>query len=242
MENGGITKMKEQIKSQEIMNNYYKDRRDLRKTIDDFGHIILPLYKKEYPFRYLSYYRMKKFDKSMRRLCLVPDVDEFKKISTNNELYDADVFFMFYTKEQPVAIKIPFVINVTKLNEYLITSKASLCKFKTDQLKQIIYPECFDSYKTDMAIKKAGGDLLEDVKAKNQVIVMKQGKASDTFLINGTHRTIGAINTGVEEIEGYCVSPELCSRFALTSDFEILYEKLFSLYRKVHIGQEQRNK
>ncbi|MGX8850566.1 hypothetical protein [Amedibacillus sp. YH-ame10] len=230
-----------EIQYKEIMKNYQKDKSDLKKTIDDFREII-SLYKKEFPYRYLSHYRLEKFYKLMRRLCLVPDIDVFTNISKNNELYDADVFFLFYTKEQSVTIKIPFVINITKLNDYLESREEKRVIFTTAQLQQIIKPECFEEYEMDMAIKKLGGDLLETVKSKNHVMVMKDGKANDTFLINGTHRTIGAIKDGVKEIEGYYVSPEVCSHFALSSDFEELYGELLKLYRRVHIGKNKTNK
>lgn len=217
-----------------VINKYNEWGGFVNDIIQSFNNDFIRFYVHCFPTRFLSYCHLKEFGRILQQIQLTPDFETYENLNNENEIFDADLMILIKKGLHELCFNIPFSINITKLSNYLKQSDMKTKEVDTSYLKAIINPECFDEFDRDMQYKKQGRDMLENIKAPNPLILMVDSEIARPYLINGNHRVIQAIRDGKKTVNVYIVTPEFCSQFGMTEDYERLYSGMLVLYKKVH--------
>jgi len=218
----------------EIQKKYQSDKEMIEKSISDYEFYILNKYKKEYPLRLLSIYYLMKFRNKLRKLVLLPSEDEYEKISKTNELIDTSMFLSIHIGKEDLELRFPLIVNVSKLSHYIENQNSNKVSFNIDDLLAIMTEGYQEDYKIDNENRINKRDILYKEKEKNSIIIMQGSKATRYTIINGNHRIMHYSMIGQSIVNGYHVTSEGCSKFALTKDYEILYKMILHLIDKVN--------
>lgn len=216
----------------EIRNKYMNDKEMIEKSITEYELHFLNKYKKEHPLRLLSFYYLKRFQNKLRNLELLPSEDKYEEISRKNEFFDANMYLPIRIGKQDYILQFPMIVNVSELSRYIERQNLNKVPFNIDELLSIMTEGYQDDYEIDNKIRTEKRDILYDERKRNPIIIMKGSKATSHTIINGNHRIMYYSKIRQNNVEGYYISSEECCKFALTRDYEILYNMIINLVNK----------
>ena len=227
------TSIEEHIHKQ-ILEQYLRDKLMIEGFISNYELNILNKYKQEYPLRLLSIYYLKRFRTKIRKLILLPNKDVYYEINRTSELFSANMILPIHIGKEGYLLKIPLIVNVSKLSNYIKGQNSNKAQFYIKDLMAIMAKEYIDDYEKDNKIRIERRDILFEEKKNNPIIIMQESKATEFTIINGNHRIMHYSKLGCRTIKGYYVTPIDCCKFALTEDYEMLYKMLLFLIEKVN--------
>ena len=223
----------EWLKSSVLM-KYKSEKQNIDKICKFYCENILSEYKKRYKNHWISNIYIKRFCKKLLRMELIPSEEEYIKMNCENEFFDITIGIDFLENDEPMSFTFPYPINIHKVTAYIKRENIHKVAISVDELKSIINPECFKEFDLHMQAKRAGEDLLNELKKDNPIIVLDAGCLNNPYLINGTHRVIQAIRDGKTIIETYVVNSKICYECGLSKDYELLYKMMLELYYNVY--------
>ena len=218
-----------------LVEKYESENENLDDIIRNYNEVFLREYKKRFPGHFISQYYIKAFLSELSNIKLLPDKEKYVFLHQNNEFFEISISLFFEKRESSMLWQFPYPINIHKVTEYIQKRELPSVSLCVPTLQRMINPECFDEFDMDMQAKAEGRDFLDEKKADNPIIVLyPEGIVDKKYLINGTHRTIQAIRDQVDTIEGYIVYPEVCRKCGMTENYELLYGKMYDLYKKIY--------
>lgn len=217
----------------EIQREYQHVKEATEKSISVYEYI-LNIYKKEFPLRLFSIHYLKRFRDKLCRLVLLPNKDEYEKISRENELIDTIMFLPIRIGEQNYKLQIPLIVNVSKLSRYIENQNLNKVSFRIDDLLAIMTEGYQDDYERDNKNRLEKRDILFEEKKRNPIIIMQGSNATSSAIINGNHRILYYSKMEHSIVKGYYVTSGTCCKFALTKDYETLYKMILQLIAKVY--------
>ena len=220
---------------EQLKQRYSDEKEHIENTIEVFNERLINEYTLRFPKRFISKHILFNFVKKLSSLELLPSEEKYIELNILNEFFDITISFVMSNNiNNDIVWTFPYPLNINKATEYIVENHIPKTTFKTAEIAPLINHDCYLEYDLYMESRLWWGQALDDIKAKNPIILLQAGGlASESYLINGTHRTIQAINDSCSTIEGYVVSHEICKNCGMTNEYILLYKEMLKLCESV---------